>query len=88
VHWSTSWLIVKDVALTGTGLALIVTQAFAGQPQDQLLVAGLALTGVGASFHIGKLVSGRIDGRGSSSPSQPEPARTGPPSSPPEVTDD
>jgi hypothetical protein len=71
VSWNTSWLLIKDVALTGTGLVLIVVQSLSSSPNTRVLVAGLALTGVGASFHIGRLVSGRIDGRQSSSPPPP-----------------
>jgi hypothetical protein len=72
--------VIKDVALTGTGLALIVVQEFSSRPSTPLLAAGLALTGIGASFHIGKLVSGHIGGPSSGSP-------PGPGSSPPpEVT--
>ena len=44
MKWQTAWSLVKDIVLTGAGLALIILQVFAKQPSDVLLVTGLALT--------------------------------------------
>ena len=66
------WRIVRDVILTGTGLLIILKQALLSpQPNAELLITGLALTGIGASFHIGALISGHIGGPGSESQSPP-----------------
>lgn len=72
--WSSaqaSWVIIKDIILTAGGLTLIMVEVFAATtPSDPVIVTGLAMSGIGASFHIGALVGGFI-GRssGSQSPS-------------------
>jgi len=68
-RWTLFWRLAKDAAMTGTGLALIVSQAVSARPSDALLIAGLALTGLGASFHVTSLVSGYFG-----SPPSPSPA--------------
>ena len=45
MRWETLWAAAKDVLLTGTGMALILSQVFSRSPSDILLVTGLALTG-------------------------------------------
>lgn len=92
-RWSTGWQLIKDIALTGTGLLLIVLQVFAKHPSDTLLVVGLALTVPSAASHAGALLSGPSytaghggpPSSGSSSPHGPPPASS--PSSP-ELTDE
>ncbi|MGH3402017.1 MAG: hypothetical protein ACRDRJ_05770 [Streptosporangiaceae bacterium] len=58
MKWQTAWLLIKDIALTGTGLALVLSQVFARQPSDVLLVTGLALTVPSAASHTMALLSG------------------------------
>lgn len=38
------WALIKDIVLTGTGVALIVSQIYSSHPSDALLATGLALT--------------------------------------------
>jgi hypothetical protein len=75
VKWLTAWQLIKDIALTGTGLLLIVLQVFSRQPSDVLLVTGLALTIPSVASHAGTLLSppsmgahGRPESSSSSSP--------------------
>lgn len=71
--WSgISWVLIKDVALTGTGILLIVSQVFAKIPSDIILVTGLALTVPSVAGHASALLSGRT-GPGSSSSGEPPP---------------
>ncbi len=49
--WQTAWQLVKDIALTGTGLTIIIIQIWSKTPSDVLLVAGLALTVPSAASH-------------------------------------
>lgn len=72
-----SWLIVKDVALTGTAIWVIVSQVLAPQPHEVLLVAALGLTAVNGGAHALALMS-HTGGQHSAPPSSP-----GPPPSPP-----
>jgi hypothetical protein len=65
------WQILKDVILTGTGVALILSQVFSHTPSDILLVTGLALTVPSVAGHAGALLSGSPGPGGSSSPSSP-----------------
>jgi hypothetical protein len=58
LKWQTAWLLLKDIALTGTGLVIIVLQIFARQPSDVLLVVGLALTVPSATSHAASVLSG------------------------------
>lgn len=89
MKWATAWQLTKDIALTGTGLAVIILQIFARTPSDVLLVVGLALTVPSAASHAASLLSGPQytagHGPGSSSPSSPPPGepRSPSPSSPP-----
>lgn len=70
MNWSASWQVIKDVALTGTGVAVIVSQVFSPRPSDVLLVTGLALTVPSVAGHATALMSGHTGGH-SSSPSPP-----------------
>jgi hypothetical protein len=71
--WTTSWLLLKDVALTGTGLWLIYRQAVSAVPSDVLLTVGLALIAPSVYDHAKAVLSGRTDGPSSSSlPPGPE----------------
>lgn len=95
MKWQTTWLLGKDVLLTGTGLVLIISQIFARQPSDVLLVTGLALTVPSVASHAVTLLSGPSTGaRGKpgSSPSAASPGELPSPSSSsplsPEGTDD
>jgi hypothetical protein len=78
VHWETVWTVTKDVALTGTGMVLILSQVFSARPSDVLLVTGLALTVPSVAGHAGALLAGYTGGR--SSPPPPPPGL--PPSTP------
>jgi hypothetical protein len=66
LRWKTSWLLVKDVGLTGTGIFVIVTQAFSAKPNGLLLGTGLALTVPSTWEHIKALLPSSGDGSGSS----------------------
>ncbi len=52
------WSLVKDIILTGTGVALIVSQMLSATPSDALLVTGLALTVPSIAGHAKALLSG------------------------------
>ena len=83
MRWNLSWLVIKDVALTGTAIWLVVTQERSPHPSDLLLATAVVLTGVAAAPHAKTLLSGPIAGP----PSPPPPPLPPPPSSsPPEVT--
>jgi hypothetical protein len=56
--WATAWQLIKDIALTGTGLVIIIVQIWAKTPSDVLLVVGLALTVPSATSHAVSLLSG------------------------------
>jgi hypothetical protein len=71
VPWNTLWTGLKDVLLTGTGMALILSQIFSRSPSDVLLVTGLALTVPSVAGHAGALLSGRPGDGGRHSPSLP-----------------
>ena len=88
--WETAWQLVKDIALTGVGLALIISQIFTRQPSDVLLVTGLALTIPSVASHAVTLLSPpSTGGHGPPSSSSPSSPHGQPPSSPPrEVTGD
>lgn len=72
------WYLLRDILLTGTGMAVILSQVFSARPSDVLLVTGLALTVPSVAGHATALMSGRTGGH--SSPESP--AQTPPPSSP------
>lgn len=67
--WQTAWQLIRDIALTGMGMWLIISQVGAKDPSSTLIVAGLALTVPAAASHAASVLSG---------PSVPAP---GPPSS-------
>jgi hypothetical protein len=56
--WQTAWQLIRDIALTGTGLALIISQVGARDPSSTLIVAGLALTVPAAATHAAGVLSG------------------------------
>jgi hypothetical protein len=56
------WSLLKDVLLTGTGVAVILSQVFSSRPSDVLLVTGLALTVPSVTGHAAALLSGRTAG--------------------------
>jgi hypothetical protein len=58
--------LIKDVGLTGTGIFVIVTQAFSSRPNGLLLGTGLALTVPSTWEHIRALLPS--SGAESSSP--------------------
>lgn len=80
-----SWLVVKDVALTGTAIWVIVSQVLSPQPHEVLLVAALALTAVNGGTHAATLMAGRTGGGHSPPLGSPE-RLPSPPSSPPGAT--
>jgi len=80
LRWNLSWVLAKDVALTGTGVFLILSQVFSATPSDVLLVTGLALTIPSVAGHARAILGGSPapPTGGPSSPSSPPP---GPPPS-------
>jgi hypothetical protein len=58
VKWATAWQLIKDIALTGTGLVVIILQVWSPHPSDVLLVVGLALTVPSAASHAASILSG------------------------------
>lgn len=64
------WLLLKDVLLTGTGMALVLSQILSASPSDVLLATGLALTVPSVAAHAGSLLAGRTGGP-SSPPTEP-----------------
>lgn len=61
MRWNTPWTVVKDIALTGTGMAVILSQVFSPHPSDVLLVTGLALTVPSVAGHAGALLTARTE---------------------------
>ena len=90
MKWATAWQLLKDIALTGTGLALIITQIWSKNPSGTLLVAGLALTVPSAATHAASILSGPgvPSSSGSSPPHGEQASPPSPSSSPPEVAGD
>lgn len=70
-RWDTSWLLLKDVALTGTGLWIIYRQATAMRPSDLLLTVSLVLIAPSVATHAKAVLSGHTAGE-SSTPGPPE----------------
>lgn len=70
------WLLLKDILLTGTGMALVLSQVFVASPSDLLLVTGLAFTVPSVAAHAKTIL-----GAGTSGPSSPSPSSPGPPPS-------
>ena len=81
----TAWQLVRDILLTCTGLALIISQVGARDPSSVLIVAGLALTVPAAATHAASVLSGPSQGtrHGPPSSSEPAPPPASSPSSPP-----
>ena len=69
-RWDLIWAAAKDVLLTGTGMALILSQVFSRAPSDILLATGLALTVPSVAGHTRALLAT------SSRPSVPRPSRS------------
>jgi hypothetical protein len=80
VKWQTAWQLIKDILLTGTGLAVIVFQIWSPHPSDVLLVAGLALTVPAAASHAASILGGP-GARSSSESSEEHGEQDSPPSS-------
>jgi hypothetical protein len=71
------WQLLKDVLLTGTAIAVILSQVFSRHPSEILLVTGLALTVPSVAGHAGALIaSGGKHGR-TGGESSPPPAPSG-----------
>jgi hypothetical protein len=66
------WALIRDIAVTGTGLALIMMQALSAHPSDTLLAVAMALTVPSVAAHVKTITSGG-GGLPSSSPSSPRP---------------
>lgn len=84
MKWQTAWQLARDILLTGTGLALIISQIGAHDPSSVLVVAGLTLTAPAAVTHsVGVLTgpSAPPHGEPPSSPPLPSPASSPSPSS-------
>lgn len=76
------WLLLKDVLLTGTGVAVIFSQVLSVHPNGLLLGTGLALTVPTIADHVRALLPS--SGGGASSPPSeshgqqpPQPSRQG-----------
>lgn len=70
----TAWQLARDILLTGTGLALIISQIGAREPSSTLIVAGLALTVPAAATHAASVLSGPSSGTPHTPPSSSESA--------------
>lgn len=69
------WQLLKDILLTGTGMAVILSQVFSPHPSDVILAAGLALTVPSVAGHAGALLaSSGKHGRTGGESSPPPPA--------------
>jgi hypothetical protein len=76
--WMKWWPLLRDIALTGTGMAVIVVQVFSKHPDGLLLGTALALTVPSVAEHVKALLPSS-GGPDSSPPSLPPGS---PPSSP------
>lgn len=84
MKWQTAWQLVRDILLTCTGLALIISQVGAKDPSSALIVAGLALTVPAAATHARDVLSGPSEPHGGQPPSSELSSPPAPlPSSPP-----
>jgi hypothetical protein len=72
------WKLLKDIVLTGLGVAAILSQILSLRPNGLVLGTGLALTVPSVASHVRALLPGPGDGDSSESRSPPSP----PPSSP------
>jgi hypothetical protein len=84
-RWEILWAAAKDIALTGTGVILIISQVFASSPSDILLATGLALTVPSVASHARVLLSGNSGQAGRSSPPSPPSGSSASGSSSPEA---
>ena len=67
-----AWQLLKDILLTGLGMAAIVSQVLSSHPNGLVLGTGLALTVPSVASHVRALLPGPGDGESSSStPSSP-----------------
>lgn len=80
VKWQILWQLVKDVLLTGTGLAIIVIQILSPKPSDVLLVVALTLTVPSGVSHAASILGGP-GAHSSSESSESHGERESPPSS-------
>jgi hypothetical protein len=71
-----AWPVIRDVALTGTGIFVIIREVYSPHPSDVLLAVAMGLTAPAAYEHVRALLSGP----GASSPPPPQPSA--PPSAP------
>jgi hypothetical protein len=81
------WQLARDVLLTGTGLALIISQIGARAPSSTLIMAGLALTVPATATHVANVLSGPSAPR-DQPPSPPPASPSSSPSPPPGSTDE
>ena len=65
------WQLLRDVALTGCAIFVIVTQVYSQHPSDVLLTVALALTAPSVADHARALLSS--PGESPRSPSAPPP---------------
>ena len=72
------WKLLKDIVLTGLGVAAILSQIFSLHPSGLVLGTGLALTVPSVASHVKALLPGPGDGESSGSPSPPSPQPSSP----------
>jgi hypothetical protein len=65
------WQLLKDILLTGTGIAVILSQVLSPRPSDVLLATGLALTVPSVAGHATALIVARGAGSSSGPPEPP-----------------
>lgn len=85
-RFAMAWQLVRDIAMTITGLWMIISQVGAHDPSSVLIVAGLALVVPATAAHATSVLSGPQvpEARGGpprSSPSAPSPGSSAPSSS-------
>ena len=71
MRWTTAWAVIRDILLTGTGIFLVLKQAYSPHPDDAILAVAMGLTAPSAAGHVKALLSGPAGGR--SSPPSPPP---------------
>ena len=64
------WSLLKDIALTGTGVGVIIAQAFSRRPNELLLGVALVLIAPRAYRHVKAMLPGSGGGQSSESPPQ------------------
>jgi hypothetical protein len=72
------WPLLRDIALTGTGILVIFSQVLATHPDGLLLGTGLALTVPSVAEHVKALLPSS-GGAGTSPPSPPPGQQPSPP---------